>query len=43
METVTSGFRAATAMTLDTCIIQDTNCADLKSGQFQERGKNAEY
>ena len=34
-------------MTLDTCIIQDTNdSADLKParhGQFQEKEKNANY
>ena len=39
-EPATSGFQ--TTVTLDTCIIQDTNSADLDSarhGQFQEKGE----
>ena len=43
-EPSTSGFR--TAVTPDTCIIQDNNSALLNSarhGQFQEKEKNADY
>ena len=43
-EPATSGFR--TAVTPDTCIIQDANSADLNSArheQFQEKEKNADY
>ena len=44
IEPAMSGFR--TAVTPDTCIIQDTNSAHLSSarhGQFQEKEKNAYY
>ena len=42
-EPATSSFR--TAVTPDTCIIQDTNSTDLNSarhGHFQQREKNAD-
>ena len=44
LEPATSSFW--TAVTPDTCLIQDINSADFNSarhGQFQEKEKNADY